>query len=335
MPRELRLFLASPGDVAKERKAIKDVVDELNLTHGPAYDYRLELVRWETHSAPAAGRPQAVINADIGQYDIFLGVMWRRFGSPTGVADSGTEEEFEIAYRAWQRDPSLILMFYFSQQPFMPRRIEELDQMRQVLQFRQSLEGKALYWDYAGPRVFTGVIRKQLSIRLNRALGPAPASKAEPDPEAIRSLHEVWPRMSEATQRVLNIAYNENRLAGDGGIDTQTLFRAMRLDNEVTPITSAIEARSPDALPPKIEGPIVAQPYIVQEQPWLSGCVADSIKRLALHLPPGRKLTTADIFTDIAKHGIGGSVWRLRQHNIGPADIDQIVHDTGVSVLAT
>jgi hypothetical protein len=38
---------------------------------------------------------QDVINSDVGDdYDIFLGVMWARFGSPTRLAQSGTEEEF-------------------------------------------------------------------------------------------------------------------------------------------------------------------------------------------------------------------------------------------------
>ena len=38
---------------------------------------------------------QDVINRQLGEYDIFLGIMNTRFGSPTHRADSGTEEEFD------------------------------------------------------------------------------------------------------------------------------------------------------------------------------------------------------------------------------------------------
>jgi hypothetical protein len=100
MPTQWRIFVASPSDVKPERNALEKDVREVNLTHGDQLDYRLELVRWETHVAPNAGRPQQVINQQIGSYSIFVGIMWRRFGTPTGLAGSGTEEEFRIAYQA-------------------------------------------------------------------------------------------------------------------------------------------------------------------------------------------------------------------------------------------
>jgi hypothetical protein len=40
-------------------------------------DAEMEIVDWRTHVAPDMGRPQAVINAQIGDYDIFLGIMWK------------------------------------------------------------------------------------------------------------------------------------------------------------------------------------------------------------------------------------------------------------------
>ncbi|PYL26201.1 MAG: hypothetical protein DMF37_02915 [Verrucomicrobia bacterium] len=40
---------------------------------------------------------QDVINHQLAEYDIFLGIMSCRFGSPTKRAHSGTEEEFNRA----------------------------------------------------------------------------------------------------------------------------------------------------------------------------------------------------------------------------------------------
>src|SRR5205085_6507734 len=166
MPKDFRVFLASPGDVSLERDSMTGVVDDVTELQGSVLDYRLELVRWETHAAPAAGRPQQVINDIIGKYDIFVGIMWRRFGTPTGVADSGTEEEFNLAYAAWEQDQRRPLLFYFCQKPFMPRTLDELEQMKQVLNFKKKLEGKALFWEYNEPEKFADTIRKHLGMRV-------------------------------------------------------------------------------------------------------------------------------------------------------------------------
>jgi hypothetical protein len=71
MPQNHRIFVASPGDVSAEREALARVVEEINQTYGVPLGYTLELVRWETHVAPGAGRPQQVINDQIARYDTF------------------------------------------------------------------------------------------------------------------------------------------------------------------------------------------------------------------------------------------------------------------------
>lgn len=159
----IRIFVASPGDVSKERDQLGSVVRELNTTIAPHKGFSLELVRWETHCTPAMGRPQDVVNAQIGTYDIFVGLMWKRFGSPTGQAESGTEEEFRIAYDAWQKEQSLSILFYFCQQPFMPCSLEELEQCRRVLVFHHELSQKGLVWKYSEHDAFADAIRPHLT----------------------------------------------------------------------------------------------------------------------------------------------------------------------------
>jgi hypothetical protein len=95
MPRTetiLRVFVASPSDVIEERQLLEEVVKELNLTWSKNLGIRLELVKWETHAFPGIGDdPQAVINTEIGDdYDIFIGIMWTRFGSPEYVNEFET-----------------------------------------------------------------------------------------------------------------------------------------------------------------------------------------------------------------------------------------------------
>src|ERR1700674_522036 len=109
MPRTariIRVFVASPGDVQGERNSLLGVVNELNRTLDallPQAAIRVELERWETDAVPDMGRLQAVINAQIKPYEIFIGMFWKRFGTSTGKADSGTEEEFQIAFNRWKK----------------------------------------------------------------------------------------------------------------------------------------------------------------------------------------------------------------------------------------
>lgn len=160
---KIRVFIASPGDVAHERSELAKVIEELNTTIGPHKNVVLELVRWETHCNPSMGRPQGVINSQVGVYDIFVGVMWKRFGSPTGVAESGTEEEFRIAYAEWEKDENLPILFYFSQKQYQLRTPEEVHQCGKVLAFRSELEEKGLVWEYLDELDFANVARPHIS----------------------------------------------------------------------------------------------------------------------------------------------------------------------------
>jgi len=102
------IFLASPSDLSEERQALSEVAEELNLNYGAMNNISIEVLKWETHSAPGVttAYTQDLISSDIGsEYDIFIGLLWKKFGTKTQSADSGTEEEFLNAYKrftVWQ-----------------------------------------------------------------------------------------------------------------------------------------------------------------------------------------------------------------------------------------
>src|SRR6266487_3182966 len=100
--KKLRIFVASPSDMAKECAKLKEVVESLK----PTADYLglvLEVVDWRA-IVPEAGRAQQIIFDQLKptSWDIFVGILWHRFGTPSGAKDpqtqkeylSGTEEEF-------------------------------------------------------------------------------------------------------------------------------------------------------------------------------------------------------------------------------------------------
>jgi hypothetical protein len=161
---KIRIFVASPQDVAYERNRLKNVIDELNTFVADDKDFILELVRWETHCVPDMGETQGVINKQIGDYDIFVGIMWKRFGTPTKKANSGTEEEFLKAYESWKTDEKpLRILFYFCQKPYVLNTIQEVDQLKKVIEFKSKLQQKGLIFTYPGPKGFADKVRPHLT----------------------------------------------------------------------------------------------------------------------------------------------------------------------------
>lgn len=169
MPRTetvIQVFVASPGDVSAERAALEHVIRELNQTWSTSFNVRLDLLRWETHAFPAFGvDAQDVINRQIpNDYDVFIGIMWTRYGTPTGRFGSGTAEEFERALERHKADTSSVhLMMYFKDAPVSLSEID-LEQVRRVREFKQHVEAEGgLHWSFKDIEQFETVVRLHLS----------------------------------------------------------------------------------------------------------------------------------------------------------------------------
>lgn len=174
----LSVFVASPDDVDEERNRLEDVMRQLNTTWSRTLGIRLELIKWETEAYPGFGEdPQAVINKQIPQdYDLFIGLMWYKFGTPTGRAESGTFEEFQQAKKRHEARPDdLQLMIYFKDAP-APIPPSELDtgQLARISSFRSSLgEQGGLYWTFKTPDEFEKLVTLHLSRHVQKYSGKA------------------------------------------------------------------------------------------------------------------------------------------------------------------
>ena len=109
--RTLKVFLASPGDVKPERAAAEELVNHMNKQLR-ALGWQIMLYMWEDVT-PGFGRPQEIINASVDECTVFLGLLWEKWGQPTGKYSSGFEEEFEraLARRKATNEPEIWLVF--------------------------------------------------------------------------------------------------------------------------------------------------------------------------------------------------------------------------------
>jgi hypothetical protein len=168
MPRHvkiLRVVLASPGDVQSERKKVVDVVDSLNRHYLANTNWRFEISRWED-AFPGfnSDGPQGLIDEylQIKDCDLLICIFWKRFGTPTKGAASGTEHEFKSAFEAWKSKGQPQIMLYFCEKPYSPQTNEELDQWRRVIAFKKDVPPEGLWWTYKNNKEFESLIHRHL-----------------------------------------------------------------------------------------------------------------------------------------------------------------------------
>ncbi|MCI0560022.1 MAG: DUF4062 domain-containing protein, partial [Nitrososphaera sp.] len=164
--REIRVFIASPGDLVEERKIFRDAITQLNVGFGDGANVKYVPLGWEDTLASTGRRNQSVINKEIDSCDVFILAMNRRWGQHAPDAEpysSYTEEEFHRALERWKssRVPEIFVFF---------KRVDAASegdpgpQLRKVMDFRKHLEEtrQVLYHYFDSPQSFLDEIDRHL-----------------------------------------------------------------------------------------------------------------------------------------------------------------------------
>ena len=157
-------FSPPPSDVTDELVVVKGVLRDWNLQHGQQFGVRVELVNCRTHTRPATGqRPQALVNQQaFDGCDLVVAIFWSRFGTPTGRAASGTEEEIRRGIK--QQKPVLV---YFSARPAPGQRPVEHSRIEK---FKRRFGKKALFGSYNSLPAFEAALRTHLASTMHDLL---------------------------------------------------------------------------------------------------------------------------------------------------------------------
>lgn len=227
----IRVFIASPGDVPDERDIASLVVSEVHRIFSGPLGLQLDAVRWETHAVPDVGDDaQAVINRQIGDFDILVGMMWQRFGSPTKRNNSGTGEEFERAYRLFKNHGRPKIMFYFRTTPFYTPELEAISQFRKVVEFRKKLERLGvLYWTYQTPLDFERNVREHLIRQLMQS--NSDISKSEAGSVRARTPDEISVDFGTSSVAIATTAHTPEIFLAYSFIDrdrAELIYQALR-----------------------------------------------------------------------------------------------------------
>jgi hypothetical protein len=205
-----RIFLASPSDLQEERRITKGVVDEFNNVWADGLGYHVELVGWED-TVSVFGRPQATINLDLARCELFIGMLWKRWGTAPdalGRYTSGFEEEFSISVESHQKNgrPEISLFFKAVDDEILR---DPGDELKKVIAFRDRIisERILLYEKFSDAREFEGKVRRCLSTYVQRL-------KAK---EAEESSDESRTRPTEDASKVIP----EERSVGETALSAE------------------------------------------------------------------------------------------------------------------
>ncbi len=182
MSKQIKIYdilLSSPNDVENERKLVTKSIEEINSIIS-YFGVEVRLIKWETNTHSSIGNSaQEVITKQFGSdFDIYLGIMGHRFGTPTEKADSGTEDEFNVAYEIYKKGTKPIdIKFYFSSKAVSTNKINP-KQLAKVQKFKDKIQKQGVYtFDYGSDEEFISRIRTDI---INRIFGLIDFSKFEP-----------------------------------------------------------------------------------------------------------------------------------------------------------
>src|SRR5262245_12886803 len=293
----LRIVVASPSDVQPEREALSGVVDELN--HGIARDRGLQLsiTRWEddAYAGFHPQGPQGLIDAILRteDCDIFIGIFWKRFGTPVYDAGSGTEHEFHRAYAAWPQQRRPHIMMYFNQRAYTPKTKAEAEQWAHVLAFRESFPKEGLWWSYRGKAQFEKLARRHLTQFILQELRQASGSPPPPDQSGTAASDTAGGlRESYLTWLIAQV-----RAVPLSGIDPKSIREETRRDLDLAAVYTALMTQQTEAAEDRDR-------HLEREHQRLSAmAVLNAEPHLALLGDPGSGKTTFVNFVALCMAG--------------------------------
>lgn len=162
----VRVFIGSPSGLEDERRAAREVIQEVNQANSEHWGCQFKLVGWED-TIPGFQRPQSLINIDLDKCQYFIGVLWNRWGTKPDLGDggftSGFEEEFCRARELCTTGSMKDIALYFKAVN-VPDGLEPGPEIKKVQEFRkQCINEKSIFFrDFAETTDFRDLVRSKV-----------------------------------------------------------------------------------------------------------------------------------------------------------------------------
>jgi hypothetical protein len=255
--RPVRLFLASPSDVGDERAAAREVIDWVNYSLGRSLGVFIDLFGWE-QVPPDYGRPQDLINPQVDECDVFVGVLGVRWGTSTGIYSSGFEEEYQRALDRREASGDTPKLWLFLKEISSDRAADPGPQLQKVLDFHRRVksERRLLYRTYDSIPRWREEFQGLLASYLVEHYGQPVSSE-----QVLERQAEQQPQSGTAARSVEEAAVRAAGPAEMEVLDTLDRFRAMLTTDD---LASFIQGDTAPTFPH-------VERLLLFAQAWMSG----------------------------------------------------------------
>jgi len=180
------VFISCPDDTKKEKGIVEKVCEKISLIY-KRLNVEVKAVEWRKDFIPliTGERPQMQINREIenSSYDIYVGILWSRFGEKQGEKNlTPTEEEFEDALEKQKQDKKVKILFYFKLDP-----IPNLNKFEKekIENFKERIKGVGVYREFLSNN-FENILFKDIGALIIPLILPAIEKRSyEKNPDYI------------------------------------------------------------------------------------------------------------------------------------------------------
>jgi len=147
--KQIKVVISCPSDVDKEKDIIVRLCDTLSNHIFPNKNIHIKPIHWaENVPRTITGEgPQGTIDKYFKDqdYDIYIGILWKRFGEPQANGLTPTEGEFKDALKRFKKTGRPLITFFFKKEKFYPDNEYETSQFSELQKFKERVGSLGLY----------------------------------------------------------------------------------------------------------------------------------------------------------------------------------------------
>ena len=141
-------------------------------------------------------------------------------------------------------------------------------------------------------------------------------------------LRPIWPHIDDELRQILVLAATLAQFDGKNYVSTTNFVKALMVLRPGR-ISEFFDKLPDGALPEPVPTDVPMQLEALASLESFSPCINSAMSNLTTEVSTDDRLSSEDVYIDIARHGTGKSTRQLRNCGVGRADVERIINQLG------